>query len=75
MISDELKGMSVDDVAAARPQASILDLLGIEISATRMKCALLGAEGGQERQPRRSRRLGARRGRAAGDPDLSAGAL
>lgn len=40
MASDEVKGMKVDDVARMDRQA-ILDLLGIDISATRMKCALL----------------------------------
>ena len=40
MTSDEVIGMSVDDVARMDRQA-VLDLLGIDISATRMKCALL----------------------------------
>ena len=40
MISDEVIGMRVDDLARMDREA-ILDLLGIEISATRMKCALL----------------------------------
>ena len=40
MISDEIKGMNIDDVARMDRDA-ILDLLGIQISATRMKCALL----------------------------------
>lgn len=40
MASDEVIGMKVDDVARMDRQA-ILDLLGIDISATRMKCALL----------------------------------
>ena len=40
MISDEIKGMNIDDVARLDRDA-ILDLLGIQISATRMKCALL----------------------------------
>ena len=40
MVSDEIVGMSLDDVAKMDREA-ILDLLGIEISATRMKCALL----------------------------------
>ena len=40
MASDEVKGMHIDEVARMDRQA-ILDLLGIEISATRMKCALL----------------------------------
>jgi nitrogen fixation NifU-like protein len=40
MISDEIKGMNVDDVARM-DRNTILELLGIQISATRMKCALL----------------------------------
>ncbi|CAB4876601.1 unannotated protein [freshwater metagenome] len=40
MVSDEIRGMHVDDVARMNRDA-ILDLLGIPISATRMKCALL----------------------------------
>ena len=40
MASDEIKGMKVDDVLRL-DRAFVLDLLGIEISATRMKCALL----------------------------------
>jgi len=40
MISDEIKGMNVDDVARM-DRGAILELLGIQISATRMKCALL----------------------------------
>jgi nitrogen fixation protein NifU and related proteins len=40
MVSDEVKGMMVDDVVRMDRQA-VLDLLGITISAERMKCALL----------------------------------
>lgn len=40
MISDEIKGMQVDQLLRM-DRATILDMLGIEISATRMKCALL----------------------------------
>ena len=40
MISDEIKGMSVEELARLDKNA-ILELLGIDISATRMKCALL----------------------------------
>jgi nitrogen fixation NifU-like protein len=40
MASDEVKGMQVDDLLKL-DRAFILDLLGIDISATRMKCALL----------------------------------
>jgi nitrogen fixation NifU-like protein len=40
MASDEIRGMKVDDVLRL-DRSFILDLLGIEISATRMKCALL----------------------------------
>lgn len=40
LVSDEVIGMSIDELVKLDRQA-ILDLLGIEISATRMKCALL----------------------------------
>ena len=40
MASDEVKGMPVDELLKL-DRAFILDLLGIDISATRMKCALL----------------------------------
>ena len=40
MVSDELKGMTVEDLVRL-DKSFVLDLLGIDISATRMKCALL----------------------------------
>jgi len=40
MTSDEVKGMAVDDLIRL-DKSFVLDLLGIDISATRMKCALL----------------------------------
>ena len=40
MASDEVKGMNVRDLLAL-DRSFVLDLLGIDISATRMKCALL----------------------------------
>jgi nitrogen fixation NifU-like protein len=40
MASDEVKGMPVDDILR-QDRSFVLDLLGIDISATRMKCALL----------------------------------
>ena len=40
MASDEVKGMPVADLLKL-DRSFILDLLGIDISATRMKCALL----------------------------------
>lgn len=40
MASDEVIGMKVDDLIAL-DKSFVLDLLGIDISATRMKCALL----------------------------------
>jgi nitrogen fixation NifU-like protein len=38
--SDEVKGMKADDLLKL-DRSFVLDLLGIDISATRMKCALL----------------------------------
>jgi nitrogen fixation protein NifU and related proteins len=40
MASDEVKGMKVDELLRL-DRSFVLDLLGIDISATRMKCALL----------------------------------
>src|SRR6187549_3430506 len=40
MTGDEVKGMSVDELLKL-DKSFVLDLLGIDISATRMKCALL----------------------------------
>jgi nitrogen fixation NifU-like protein len=40
MASDEIKGMKVDELLQL-DRSFILELLGIDISATRMKCALL----------------------------------
>jgi nitrogen fixation NifU-like protein len=40
MASDEVKGMKVDELLQL-DRSFVLDLLGIDISATRMKCALL----------------------------------
>jgi nitrogen fixation NifU-like protein len=40
MTSDEVKGMKVDDLLRL-DREFVLDLLGIDISATRIKCALL----------------------------------
>ena len=40
MASDEIKGMTVDELVKL-DRTFILDLLGIDISATRMKCAML----------------------------------
>ncbi len=40
MASDELVGMQVDELVKL-DRSFVLDLLGIQISATRMKCALL----------------------------------
>jgi nitrogen fixation protein NifU and related proteins len=41
MLTDELRGLSREEVVRL-PKEFVLELLGIDISATRMKCALLG---------------------------------
>jgi nitrogen fixation protein NifU and related proteins len=43
MLTDEIKGRSLAEVRALRNQ-DILDLLGIEISPARLKCALLSLD-------------------------------
>ena len=40
MLVDELEGMSREELLRM-PKETVLDLLGIDISATRMKCAML----------------------------------
>ena len=40
MTSDEVKGMQIDELLKL-DKSFVLDLLGIDIAATRMKCALL----------------------------------
>jgi nitrogen fixation NifU-like protein len=43
LLTDEIKGKAVD-TASAMTSADVLELLGIEISPARMKCALLSLE-------------------------------
>ena len=72
LLTDEIKGKPVAEVARLTPD-DVLDLLGIEISPARLKCALLSLDtvshalerAGRARRPRRPRR---RRGRRRGRP-------
>jgi nitrogen fixation NifU-like protein len=41
LLTDELVGMTREELLRM-PKETVLDLLGIDISATRMKCAMLG---------------------------------
>ena len=41
LLTDELLGMTREELLRL-PKETVLDLLGIDISATRMKCAMLG---------------------------------
>jgi nitrogen fixation NifU-like protein len=41
LLTDELEGMTREEILAL-PKEFVLELLGIDISATRMKCAMLG---------------------------------
>ena len=43
LLTDEIKGKTVDEVAAIRAD-DLLDLLGIDISPARLKCAMLSHE-------------------------------
>jgi nitrogen fixation NifU-like protein len=43
LLTDEIKGKGVD-AAAAMGSTDVLDMLGIEISPARMKCAMLSLE-------------------------------
>ena len=43
LLTDEIRGKTVDEVARLKPD-DVLDLLGIEISPARLKCALLSLD-------------------------------
>ncbi len=43
MLTDEIRGMSLDEVARLTNQ-DVLDTLGIQISPARLKCALLSID-------------------------------
>jgi nitrogen fixation NifU-like protein len=43
MLSDELRGMTTEELLKL-DRNTVLDLLGIDISATRMKCAMLSVK-------------------------------
>lgn len=43
LLTDEIRGKTVDEVSALTSE-DVLDLLGIEISPARLKCALLSLE-------------------------------
>jgi nitrogen fixation protein NifU and related proteins len=43
MLTDEIRGQSIEEVSKLRAD-DVLDLLGIEISPARLKCALLSLE-------------------------------
>lgn len=44
MLTDEIKGMSFQNIAKLQKE-DIIDLLGIELGPTRLKCALLSLQG------------------------------
>ena len=66
LLSEELEGKTREEILKL-PKDFVLELLGIDISATRMKCALLGLKVREGRQPGQARRLGGR-GRAGRPP-------
>ena len=43
LLTDEIRGKTLDEVELLRPD-DVLDLLGIEISPARLKCALLSLD-------------------------------
>jgi nitrogen fixation protein NifU and related proteins len=44
MLSEEIKGMSVEELKNDVNKEFVLDLLGVEVNPARLKCALLGLE-------------------------------
>jgi nitrogen fixation NifU-like protein len=54
MLTDELRGKSLEDIARLQSQ-DVLDLLGIEISPARLKCALLSLDTVQRALNQRAR--------------------
>lgn len=44
MLTDEIEGMSIEELRALEKE-DVLDLLGIELGPTRLKCALLSLQG------------------------------
>ena len=60
LLTDEIKGKPLDDVAGIA-RDDLLDLLGIEISPARLKCAMLSLRL-PPAPPRRGRRQAAGRG-------------
>ena len=68
LLTDEIKGKPVDEVATMTPD-DVLDLLGIEISPARLKCALLSLDTvshALEERDKAARAAGARVDRARG---------
>ena len=63
MLTDEIRGRTLDDLAALSSK-DVLDLLGIQISPARRKCALLSLDTLQHAMADR-RRPGEARGRSA----------
>jgi nitrogen fixation NifU-like protein len=58
LLTDEIKGKPVDQVAKLTPD-DVLDLLGIEISPARLKCALLSLDTVSHALEDRGKRAGA----------------
>lgn len=44
MLTDEIEGLSIEEIAKLQKE-DVLDLLGIELGPTRLKCALLSLQG------------------------------
>ena len=73
LLTDEIKGKPVDEVAKITP-ADVLDLLGIEISPARLKCALLSLDTVSHALEERGGRVAGAAADSAADAGTGAGA-
>jgi NifU-like protein involved in Fe-S cluster formation len=59
MLTEAIKGKAIEE-AAQLSSSIVLEMVGVGINARRMKCAMLGAEGGEKRGARWERSMAGR---------------